>query len=192
MTNTWPPPGGQPTPPHPYGSPVPPGHGPVGGGGRGGKAAAVAAGLVATIAATAGITYAATRSSPAETSSSQSSSTEAARPSGAEQDTAKKKLCDTLDVATRGKPGKGGVRLPDGQVNLPVVLRLLTGAAAIQNSLSQAVPNDVASSASDYVDAALTLATAASSDVEVEEIQRLTTESNNAQYAFLDACGIPR
>ena len=196
MTNAWqPPPGGQPAPTPPYnsggGTPYP--QAPSPGPGRGGgKTAALAAGLIATIAATAGITYAVTRpSTPATpTSVTQDASGSASAPA-ADQAAAKKRVCDAVQVATRG--GTGDLRLPDNQVNVPVIVRILTGIGAVQNALTPAVPPDVAKAAQDYVGSALDTANAFNSEDKstYEELKNLNETSNAKLYAFLDVCGIP-
>ena len=120
--------------------------------------------LIAAIAATAAITYAVARNTNAPTATPPPAAPTAQVPqfSTAEQDAAKQQLCQVFDVSTRGHEGQGGVRM-NGQANLPLVLRSLNTAVAVQNALAPAVPADVAEAARKYVDARLRLTAAVGS-----------------------------
>ena len=60
----------------------------------------------------------------------------------------------------RGQEGQGGFRV-EGNLNVPMVLRAVNSAAAVQNALVPAVPPDVASAARKYISATLDVTTAA-------------------------------
>jgi hypothetical protein len=107
-----------------------------------------------------------------------------------EQDAAKQDVCHVFDVSSSGRRGKGGM-LTDGQPNIPIILRTVTSAVAVQNSLVPAVPKDVVDAAHKYASAALDMALAGTGDASVDEVNRLTQVSNNAAYALADACGLP-
>jgi hypothetical protein len=105
---------------------------------------------------------------------------------------AKESLCHVFDVSVRGQEGQGGLRV-QGNLNVPVVLRALNSASAVQNALEKpAVPGDVASAARKYVSATLDETTAAMGNTPTSEGNRLTDARTDAIYALLDACGLPR
>lgn len=112
--------------------------------------------------------------------------------SAAETAAARQNLCHVFDVSVRGQEGQGGLRV-QGAVNVPVVLRALNSASAVQNALeNQAVPGDVASAARKYVSATLDETTAAMGNTPTSEGSRLTDVRTDAVYALLDVCGLPR
>jgi hypothetical protein len=110
--------------------------------------------------------------------------------SAADMATAKQNLCHVFDVSA-GQKGQGGYRV-EGNLNIPVTLQSVASAVAVQNALSPAVPADVAAAARRYVTTTLDVATAAMGNTSINEINRLTTVSNGAVDALLDACGLPR
>ena len=122
----------------------------------------------------------------------QSSSAARAAPqfSDADATAAKQNLCHVFDVSASQK-GQGGFRV-EGNLNMPVTLQAVTSAVAVENALTPAVPADVASVAKRYITTTLDVATAAMGNTSIDEINRLTTVSNGAVDAFLDACGLPR
>ena len=52
---------------------------------------------------------------------------------------AKDHLCQVFDTSVRGQEGQGGLRV-QGNLNLPVALRALNSASAVQNALVPSVP----------------------------------------------------
>jgi hypothetical protein len=112
--------------------------------------------------------------------------------SAAEIAAAKQNLCHVFDASVRGQEGQGGLRV-QGNLNVPVVLRALNSASAVQNALENpAVPPGVASAARKYISAALDETTAAMGNTPTSEGNRLTDVVNDAIYALLDVCGLPR
>jgi hypothetical protein len=109
--------------------------------------------------------------------------------SAGEQAAAKAQVCHAFDMSTRGPQGRGGVRT-DGVVNTPVVLWDLNSAMAVQNTLSQAVPTDVAERARQFISASLNLSTAAMSDASTDENNRLNDIRNTAIDNMVTACGL--
>ncbi|KAA1248293.1 hypothetical protein F0Q45_21405 [Mycobacterium simiae] len=108
-----------------------------------------------------------------------------------EMASAKQHLCHVFDEGVRGQEGKGGFRV-EGNLNIPLTLRALNSASAVQNALVPAVPTDVASAARTYVSATLDVTTAAMGNTPTPELNRLTDVSNDAIYAMADSCGLPR
>jgi hypothetical protein len=104
---------------------------------------------------------------------------------------AKAHLCQVFDVSVRGQQGKGGLRV-EGNLNVPVVLRSVNSALAVQAALVPAVPADVTSAAHTYVQTTLDATTAAMGNTSTDELNRLNDVSNDAINALLDACGLPR
>ncbi len=158
----------------------------------------VAAGVAAAIGAAVGstVSYMAVRSDHAAalaTQPSVSPTPVAVAPQSGPADAAaaKNHLCQVLDVSVRGQEGQGALRV-EGNVNVPVVLRALNSASAVQNALVPAVPPDVASAARKYVSATLDQTTAAMGNTPASEGNRLTDVRNDAMDALLDACGLPR
>lgn len=80
----------------------------------------------------------------------------------------------------------------EGNLNVPVVLRSVNSALAVQSALVPAVPVEVASTAQNYIQATLNLTTAAMGNTSTAEGNRLNEISNDATNALLDACGLPR
>jgi hypothetical protein len=111
--------------------------------------------------------------------------------SPAEAAAAKDHLCQVFDVSVRGQEGQGGLRV-EGNLNVPVVLRALNSASAVQNALVPAVPRDVAAAAQKYVGTTLDQTTAAMGNAPTNEVNRLTDVRNDAMYTLLDSCGLPR
>lgn len=111
--------------------------------------------------------------------------------SSAETASAKQNLCQVFDVSVRGQEGQGGLRV-QGNLNMPVVVRALNSASAVQNALVPAVPPDVASAARKYVTATLDQTTAAMGNTPTSEGNRLTDVRNDAIDALLGVCGLPR
>lgn len=111
--------------------------------------------------------------------------------SAADASAAKSHLCQVFDVSVRGQQGKGGMRV-EGNLNVPIVLRSVNSALAVQTALVPAVPAEVASAARNYVQATLDLTTAAMGNTSTTEGNRLNDISNDAINALLDACGLPR
>lgn len=204
-TSAWAPPTGgvppQPAPPHnvpPYGwNPPPPGGAPgplQQGAPRPPKmwlwALVTSILMVVAIAATAAITYAIAHST------SSTSALAPAAPSdptftAAEQAAAKQSLCQTFDMSTSGQQAQGGVVI-DGQPNVPVLLRKITGAVSIIQALVPATPENLATSARQYVAANLSLMNASLGQGSLDEIKKLTAATNDATGALADACGLPR
>ena len=148
--------------------------------------------LIAAIAATAAITYAVARNTNAPNATPPPAAPTAQVPqfSTAEQDAAKQQLCQVFDTSTQGQQGQGGVRI-NGEANLPLMLRSLNSAVAVQNALVPATPGDVTEAARNYVNARLRLTTAATSTTDIQEVNRLNGAANEATYALADVCGLP-
>ena len=148
--------------------------------------------LIAAIAATAAITYAVARNTNAPNATPPPAAPTAQAPqfSTAEQNAAKQQLCQVFDISTQGQQGQGGVRI-NGEANLPLMLRSLNSAVAVQNALMPATPGDVAEAARNYVDARLQLTTAATGTTDIQEVNRLNGAANEATYALADVCGLP-
>ena len=111
--------------------------------------------------------------------------------SAADASAAKNHLCQVFDVSVRGEQGKGGLRV-EGNLNVPVVLRSVNSALAVQTALVPAVPADVGSAARNYIQTTLDVTTAAMGNTPTPEVNRLNDISNDAINALLDACGLPR
>lgn len=111
--------------------------------------------------------------------------------SSSEVNAAKDHLCKVFDLSVRGQEGQGGFRV-QGNVNVPIVLRALNSASAVQNALSPAVPADVATTVRKYIAATLDVTTAAMGNASTSEVNRLTDVDGDAIDAVLDACGLPR
>jgi hypothetical protein len=150
--------------------------------------------LAVVVAAAVGstVTYIAMRNNQAApVSAPQTSSPSAPQLSQAEVDAAKQNLCQQFDVSVRGQEGQGGLRV-EGNLNVPVVLRGVNSASAVQNALVPAVPPDVASAARKYISATLDQTTAVMGNPPASEVNRLTDIRNDAINSLLDACGLPR
>lgn len=176
------------TPPPQGGAPVPAQHAPV----RPPRlwlwVLVTAIAMVVAVAATAAITYAIARSAP----SSQSAAPAPATPSftSAEQADAKQAVCNAFDLTTAGQQPQGGVVI-DGQPNVPVLLRKVTGAVTIVQALVPATPEDVATPARQYVAANLNLMNTALGQGSLDEIKKLTASTNDATSTLASACGLP-
>jgi len=149
------------------------------------RGAVLAAALAATIALSATATYALTRPAPREESAVSAPVTD----SGATA--ARRRVCQVFDAVTKNQLGMGTIYV-DGQLNVPVVLRSINSAVALENALSPAVPAEVAAAARDYITRTLDLTTAATAGEPVERRNQLTTASNDSWYELADLCGIPR
>lgn len=150
-------------------------------------------GIMAVIAVTAAITYGLVRNCNPEPSAPHAAAPASQQPKVSNSDPAgaKEELCRYFDIAVRGRSGQGGVRIASGDLNVPVVLRDLNSAVAVQNALSAAIPPEVAAAARKYIHTVLDLTTAATGTASVDEMNRLTIANNNATDAFDDACGLP-
>lgn len=100
-------------------------------------------------------------------------------------------LCQVFDTSVRGQKGQGGLRV-EGNWNLPIILRGLNSASAVQNALAPALPAEIADAARKYISATLDQTTAAMSDTPTPEVNRLTDVRNAATDELTDACGLPR
>lgn len=148
---------------------------------------------VAAVAATAAITYSITQSaaSSAATENTPAPADETPAPTftSAQADAAKQAVCQAFDVSSKGMQTQGGARL-DGQPNLPMLLRKLSGTVSIQNAMAPATPADVAEPAQEVVKTNLDLMNAALGQANIEEVQRATDASNDAIDALVSACGL--
>lgn len=152
-------------------------------------ALATAVAMVAAIAATAAITYSITRSAPS--SAAAPAAPTAPTFTAAEQADAEQAVCQAFDISTKGMQSQGGARV-DGQPNLPMLLRKLSGTVAIQNALIPATPSDVADPARRVVATNLDLMNAALGQANINDVQTATDASNDAIDALVSACGLPR
>jgi hypothetical protein len=155
--------------------------------------------IVITVSAgvSAAITYLTLNSSRPPSSSaspptaSPSSSTTAPRFSAGEVANAKSNLCHVFDVSVRGQQGTGGFRV-EGNPNVPLLLRALNSASAVQNALTPAVPMNVAEAAQNYIRSTLDVTTAAMGNTPISEVNRLTDVDAEVINSLVDACGLPR
>ena len=111
--------------------------------------------------------------------------------SAADAAAAKAHLCQVFDTSIRGQEGQGGLRV-QGNLNLPIVLRAVNSASAVQNALTPAVPPETADAARKYVSATLDQTTAAMGNTPTPEVNRLTDVRNDAINGLIDVCGLPR
>lgn len=191
-----------PAPPVPAPAPtvVPPGpypHAPGGGPRkprRWPKIVAAAAAVLGLMAITATVTHQITQAndrSPA--TPSEGAAVESAAPSptvtGDASAAADRHLCDTFQATTAGSKGQGGV-VTNGDLNEPVVIRILGSVIAVQAATTAEVSGDVASAAATYTDSSLRLANAALADEPIEQLVALTEAGNAATDALATACGI--
>lgn len=150
--------------------------------------------MIVAIAATAAITYAITRGNTPVTQPAAPQPTPAAPTApqftAAEQSAANSRLCSTFDNATKGQQSQGGL-IQSGALNVPLALRTVNGAVAVQNALVPAVSPDLAKAAHNFVDRSLDSVTAALASAPADEGNRLNDLSNSAVYALADACGLP-
>ena len=145
--------------------------------------------IIAAIAATAAITYSIARNTAAPTATL-APAPAAPQFSAAEQTAAKQQVCQVFDVATKGQQGQGGVRV-NGEANLPLMLRVLNAAVAVEHSLTPATPLEVKVAAEKFIDAWLQLTTAATGTTPTDEVNRINHAANDATYALADVCGLP-
>lgn len=96
-----------------------------------------------------------------------------------------------FDLSVRGQEGQGGFRV-QGNVNIPIVLRALNSASAVQNALGPAVPADLATAARKYIGTTLDVTTSAMGSTPTSEVNRLTDVDGDAIDAVLNGCGLPR
>lgn len=152
--------------------------------------------LAVLVSAAAGslVTFAALHNrtqSAEQPSSAPSAAPPAAQVNPADAATAKSHLCQVFDLSVRGQQGKGGLRV-EGNLNVPVVLRSVNSALAVQTALVPALPADVNSAARNYIQTTLDVTTAAMGNTPTAEVNRLNDISNDAINALLDVCGLPR
>lgn len=145
--------------------------------------------MIVAVAATAAITYAIARDTTTPSAAQPNPTPTAPQFTASQQADAKQHLCNVFDASARGQKGQGGV-VVNGEVNLPLVVRSVNSAVAVQNALAPAVPGDVGTAARTYIDTSLELTTAATGNASLDEVNRLTTSSNDATYALADACGL--
>lgn len=110
--------------------------------------------------------------------------------SAEEASSAKQNLCHIVDLSV-GQKSEGGFR-EQGNLNVTVALKAINSVLAVQNALVPAVPPSLAAVARKYVSTTLDVTTAAMGAVPASEVNRLTDISNQAMYALVDACGLPR
>lgn len=110
--------------------------------------------------------------------------------SAADAASAKQNLCHIVDLSV-GQKSEGGFRV-QGNLNVPVALKAVNSVSAVQNALVPALPPDVAAAARRYISTTLDVTTAAMGTVPASEVNRLTDISNDAMYALVDTCGLPR
>lgn len=185
--------------PPPAGPPPPPVNHVAPPRGRGSRAIWIAAVgvvivMIVAIAATAAITYAIARGKApaAQPAAPQPAPSAPAVPqfTAADQSAANSRLCSTFDTATKGQQSQGGL-IQNGVLNMPLALRTVNGAVAVQNALTPAVSPNLAKAAHDFIDRSLDSVTAALANVPVDEGNRLNDISNTAVFALADACGLP-
>lgn len=161
--------------------------------------AALALLLVVVVSAGVGstVTYLAMRGDHAAAPTTQPSgpAPAAAPPSAqvnpADATASKDHVCQVFDVSVRGQQGKGGFRV-EGNPNVPLLLRALNSASAVQNALGPAVPPDVAAAARKFISSTLDVTTAAMGNTSTPEVNRLTDVDADAINGLVDACGLPR
>ena len=148
-----------------------------------------ATGSIVTFAAMHNATESATQPSSAPPASPSAPTTP--QISAADALAAKDHLCQVFDTSVRGQEGQGGLRV-QGNLNLPVALRALNSASAVQNALVPSVPPETATAARKYIGATLDQTTAAMGNTLTPDVNRLTDVRNDAIDGLLDACGLPR
>lgn len=148
--------------------------------GRGRRSAVLTAVFTATAALTAGTTYALTRPPTTDTTPADLS---------ADQVQAREHLCAVFDTAAKNQKGKGGV-VADGILNVPVVLRDVNRAVVLRDTLSPAVPADLAAATRTYITSTLDLTTAATAGEPVPVLKSLTAAARDGANAVADLCGL--
>jgi hypothetical protein len=108
----------------------------------------------------------------------------------AEAAAAKDHLCHVVDITT-GSPAEGAFR-EQGNLNMFVTVKAINSVIAVQDALTPAVPADIAAAARKYISATVDVTTAALSTTPIDELRHLNDVDNDAMYALLDACGLPR
>lgn len=155
--------------------------------------------IVVSAVITATVTVVAMRNNTATHPDEQPASAPTAPPSApptpqfsqADSAAAKNHLCQVFDTSVQGQQGQGGLRV-NGNINVPVMLRTVNSALAVQTALVPALPADVASAAQHYIQTTLDATTAAMGNTPTPEVNRLTDISNDAINALVDVCGLPR
>jgi len=150
--------------------------------------------VVAAIAGTAAVTYTLTRSEttapPPPTPASPTPTAQAPQYSAEEQAAAKQAVCKVFDDSTRGQQGQGGLRGPNGEINVAMMLRRLNSVVAVQNALKPATPPEVTAAARKYIRTSLDLTTAATGAASTDDGNQLNDIANTAIFAFADVCGL--
>ena len=75
---------------------------------------------------------------------------------------------------------------------MPLLLRALNSASAVQNVLDPAVPGDVSAAARGYIRSTFDVTTAAMGNSPISEVNRLTDVDAEAINSLVDACGLAR
>lgn len=150
--------------------------------------------MVVAVAATAAITYAIAHSAQ-NTEAAAPTAASAPAPSApafttAQQAEAKQAVSNAFDVSSKGIASQGGARV-DGQPNLAMLLRTLTGTVSIQSALVPATPTDVAEPARRVISTNLDLMNAALGQANIDEVKRANDAANVAIDALVSACGLP-
>lgn len=128
---------------------------------------------------------------PSAAPSASTSAPPAPQVSVADATAMKTHLCQVFDTSVQGQQGQGGLRV-NGTVNIPVMLRTVNSALAVQTALVPALPADVASAARNYIQTTLEATTAAMGNTPTPEVNRLNDISNDAINALVGVCGLPR
>lgn len=128
---------------------------------------------------------------PSTAPSASPSAPPAPQVSAADAAAAKNHLCQVFDTSVQGQQGQGGLRV-NGNLNVPVVLRTVNSALAVQTALVPAVPTDIAAAAQHYIQTTLDSTTAAMGNTPTPEVNRLNDIANDSINALVDVCGLPR
>lgn len=144
---------------------------------------------VVAVAATAAITYAIAHSAPTISAAAPTAPPVPAF-TPAERADSKHAVCHAFDVSSRGMDTQGGARV-DGNPNLPLLLRILSGTVSIEQALTPATPDDVAGPARSVVATNLDLLNAALGQASIGDVKAATSVSNDAVDALVSACGLP-
>lgn len=141
------------------------------------------------IAATAATTYVIAHSA-STTSAAAPTAPPASALTPAQRADAKQAVCHAFDVSSRGMDTQGGARV-DGNPNLPMLLRMLSGTVSIEQALTPATPDDIAGPAHSVVTTNLDLLNAALGQASISDVKTATSVSNDAVDALVSACGLP-
>jgi hypothetical protein len=98
-------------------------------------------------------------------------------------------VCEVFDDVTKNQLGMGTIYV-DGELNVPVALRSINSAVALENALSLAVPADVAAATRTFITATLDLTTAATAGEPLPVLRSLTAAANDGANAVADLCGL--